>query len=419
MEVQRDATVSADSGSGLVALVPRINIQAFCENSQTAEAMRRAGEDRRMAQAHCQVQMGGIPAAIRLFEMQSSPNLLIVEAAADQGTLLTNLNALASVCQAETKVVVIGQFNDVLLYRELIRQGVSEYLVAPVSQIQLIETISSLYQNTRAAPVGRVVAFMAARGGTGSSTIAHNCAWEASRSADLETVIVDLDLAYGTAGLNFNLDTSLGLLEAIDQPSRIDSVLMDRLLVKIGGKLNLLSGPGGIERDIDIDPEAIEAVFVSLRASFPFIVADLPMLWSRWVKFTLIHADQVIITAEPDLASLRNAKYIIDMLKLARPNDAAPTLLLNRVGVSKRPEISATDFKKALGVDVVATIPNDPQNFGEALNNGKMLLELAPKAKAAEAIRGFARGLVGVTKIAKPESPLSSLVGMIPALRKK
>lgn len=422
MQAVQDAASGKTSGQGLVALVPRINIQAFCETQQTADAIRRAAEDRRMAQAHCQVQMGGIAAAARLYEMQSSPNLLLVEAAGEQSALMPSLAALANVCQPETKVIVIGQFNDVLLYRELIRQGVSEYLVTPVNQLQLIEIISGLYQSTQAAPVGRVVAFMGARGGTGSSSIAHNSAWEVSRSADLETVIVDLDLAYGTAGLNFNIDTGNGLLEAIDQPSRIDAVLMDRLLVKLGGKLSLLSGPGGIERDIDIDPAAVEAVFVNLRSSIPFIVADLPMLWSRWVKFTLMHADQVIITAEPDLASLRNAKYIVDMLKLARPNDAPPVLLLNRVGVPKRPEILAADFKKALGVDVAAIVPNDPQSFGAALNNGKMLLDIASKTKAAEAVRGFARTLAGagIAKAApKPESPLSSLVGLIPALRKK
>ncbi len=419
MQAAQDPILNRGSGQGLVAMVPRINIQAFCETAQTAEAMRAAAQDRRMAQAHCQVQMGGIPAAVRLYEMQSTPNLLIVESTVDQGTLLGNLAALANVCQPDTKVVVVGQTNDVLLYRELIRQGVSEYLVAPVNQLQLIETISSLYRSSKAVPVGRVLAFMAARGGTGSSTIAHNCAWEIARTANLETVIVDLDLAYGTAGLNFNLDTSNGLLEALDQPSRIDPVLIDRLLAKVDGKLSLLSGPGGIERDINITSDAVEAVLLALRASIPMIIVDLPMLWAPWVRFALNHADQVIITAEPELASLRNAKYISDALKLARPNDAPPMLLLNRVGVPRRPEITAQDFRKAIGLDVAAVIPSDPQSFGTALNGGKMLLDVAAKSKAAEALRRFARGFAGSEKVVKSGSAFDTIFDLIPALRKK
>lgn len=383
------------SDLGPVALIPRINIQAFCERQQTFEAIQSAIADRRMARAHGAVATGGIPAAIRLFQTQSSSNLLLIEADSTRDALLAHLTALAEVCQPDTKVVVIGHLNDVVLYRELIQQGVSEYMVAPVSPLQIIETIASLYRQEKTAPIGKVIAFLGGKGGAGSSTIAHNCAWHLARRTDLETTIVDLDIAYGTAALDFNLDASGGILEAIAQPERVDSQLLDRLLERLGDKLSLLGGPGGVDRDFAIEPHAVEAILTAMRLSIPTTIVDVPNIWAPWVRFTLLNADQVILTAEPELANLQNTRGLVDMLRTARPNDPPPLVVLNKAGVPKRPEISAPDFRKAIGTDVSAVIPFDPQSFGAALNNGKMLLEVAPRSKAADVLRKLAEGFAG------------------------
>lgn len=401
-----------------VALIPRINIQAFCETPQTTEVVQAAFADRHMARAHGSVINGGIPAAVRLYQTQSTPNLLLVETTAARDVLLANLSSLAEVCQPDTKVVVIGHVNDVILYRELIRQGVSEYIVAPLMPLQLIETISTLYRSEKATPIGRIIAFMGAKGGSGSSSICHNCAWDFAKSADIETTIVDLDLAFGTAALDFNLDASGGLMEAIAQPERVDGLLLDRLLVKLGDKLNLLGGPGGVDRDFSIEVHAIETIMTAMRVSVPMIVLDIPNLWAPWVKYTLLHVDHIVITSEPDLASLRNAKALLDLLKTARPNDPPPSLVLNKVGVPKRPEIAAADFRKAVGTDVSASIPFDPFSFGSALNSGRMVLDMAPRTKAADAIRRLARGMT-VDRPDKITKSVSSILQKILTVGKK
>lgn len=399
-------TRPSSSEAGPVAMVPRINIQAFCETAQTSESAQAAFADRRMSRAHGSVHGGGIPAAVRQFQNQSTPNLLLVETTGAPDAVIASLGALAEVCQPDTKVVVIGQVNDVLLYRELIRQGVSEYLVAPVTPLQLVQTIASLYHSEKAAPVGRVVAFIGAKGGTGSSTIAHNCAWKISREAGVETAIVDLDLAYGTAALDFNIDAAGGLLEALAQPERVDELFLDRLLIKIGDKLSLLCGPGGVDREVHIEAHAVETILTAMRGSMPQLVVDVPNVWAPWVKFTLLHADQIVLTAEPELASLANARAIVEMLKQSRPNDPPPTVVLNKVGTLKRPEISPADFAKALGAEVATIIPFDPQSFGNALNNGKMVFESAPRSKPADALGRLAHGLAG-DKAAKPQAAVA------------
>lgn len=410
MQAADEKPAVTDAGADLAVMVPRVNVEAFCETTELAGAVRAAAADRRMARAHTQIHMGGIAAAVRRFEAQATPSLLIVEGPADSAALRAALTALAEVCQAETKVVVAGRQNDVELYRDLIRQGISEYLVMPVNQMQVIETAARLFSDAKAPPLGRVTAFMAAKGGAGSSTVAHNCALEISRYSGLETAIVDLDLAFGTASLNFDIDNATGLLEAIDQPARIDPVLLDRLLVPVEGKLSLLSGPGGTGRDAPVTPAAVEAILLTLRTAMPRIVLDLPLIWSAWVRSALLNADRVVITAEPDLASLRNAKFMIDMLKTARPNDLPPLLVLNQAGMSRRPEISPADFAKAAGASLSAVIPHDPQNFGAAVNNGRMLLAVAPKSRAAEPLRQLAHQLAGTGKAAvAPASLLRKL----------
>lgn len=385
-----------------VALVPRINVHVFADNQQTGEVAQAASVDRRMSRAHVTIQLGGILAAAQVFQTQPTPNLLIVESHGGREQVLAELAQLAEVCQPDSKVVVIGHVNDVILYRELMRQGISEYMVAPVSPVTMIETIANLYTDPKAAPLGRIIAFVGSKGGVGSSTIAHNVAWQLSQKHSLETVITDLDLAFGTASLNFNHDAGGGIFEALSQPDRVDATLIDRLMTKLGDKLNLLNSISGVERDFSIEAHAVETVLNTVRQSSPLIVVDVPNMWAPWIKFTLLNADEVVVTATPELPSLRNAKSLIDLLKQQRPNDKLPRLILNQVGVPKRPEIPAVDFGKALGLTPSAIIPYDPLSFGTAQGNGQMLQEVAPKSKASEALQNFAQELAGGPKPLKP-----------------
>jgi pilus assembly protein CpaE len=403
-----------------VALVPRINVHVFADNQQTGEAVQAASVDRRMARAHVTIQLGGIMGAAQVFASQPTPNLLIVESHGGREQILQELASLAEVCQPDSKVIVIGHVNDVILYRELIRQGISEYLVAPVSPLTLIETIANLYTDPKAAPLGRIIAFVGCKGGVGSSTIAHNVAWQLSQKHSMETVITDLDLAFGTASLNFNHDAGGGIFEALSQPDRIDGTLLDRLMTKIGDKLNLLNSVSGVDRDYPIEAHAVEAVLNTVRLSSPMVVVDVPNMWAPWIKFTLLNADEVIVTATPELPSLRNAKSMVDFLKSQRPNDRPPRLVLNMVGVPKRPEIPAAEFSKALGVQPLVSIPYDPQTFGTAQGNGQMLQDVAPKSKAAESIMALTQEFAGGTKpVAKP--PGKGLSGLFKnfSLKKK
>jgi pilus assembly protein CpaE len=294
-------------------------------------------------------------------------------------------------------VIVVGRVNDVELYRELMRRGASEYLVAPLAPLQLIEVISGLYTDRESAPIGKVVAFVGARGGSGSSTLSHNVGWCIAEELHIETTIVDLALAFGTCGLDFNDEPSQGVGEALSAPERLDDVLLDRLLLKRGDHLSLFTAPAALERDYDAVPEAYDAVIDAVRQSMPCVILDLPHGWSPWLRNCLTGADEIVIVATPDLTSLRNAKNLIEIVKNSRPNDSAPRLVLNQVGQPKRPEIPPKDFAETMGIDPAAVLAFDPALFGTAANNGQMLLELAPKGQTSEAVRRLARAVTGRT----------------------
>jgi pilus assembly protein CpaE len=375
--------------------VPRISIHAFCEFPDTGVVLQRAGSDRRLSKAHLTVQLGGIGAAVGHYGGQVTPNLLIVETRLSGSQALDELDRLAEVCDPATKVIVVGRVNDVELYRELMRRGASEYLVAPLEPLRLIEVIAGLYLDPGAAPIGRVMAFVGARGGAGSSTLAHNVGWCIADELHINTTIMDLDLPFGTAGLDFNDEASQGIADALSAPERLDDVLLDRLLLKRGDHLSLFTAPATLERDYDAVPESYEAVIDAVRQSTPCVILDVPHGWQPWIKSTLLAADDIVVVATPDLTSLRNAKNIIELVKGARPNDAPPRLVINQVGVPKRPEIPPKDFAETMGVEPAAVLGFDPALFGQAANNGQMILEVNAKGPVADSIRRLCRQLTG------------------------
>jgi pilus assembly protein CpaE len=352
---------------------------------ETAAAVQSAGEDRRLAKAHLKLQMGGVTAAVEAYRTAPTPNVVLLETDARGSDILAGLDQLAEVCDAGTRVVVVGRVNDVVLYRELVRRGVSDYLIAPVSTIDVVRSICGLFApTTDAKPLGRIVAVVGAKGGVGASTIAHNIAWATARDLSLDSVVTDLDLAFGTAGLDYNQDPPQGIADAVFSPDRIDTAFVDRLLSKCSDHLSLLAAPATLERVYDFGADAFDSIFDSLRSSMPCIILDVPHQWTGWTQRTLVSADDILVVAEPDLANLRNAKNMIDYLRGMRVNDRRPHYCLNQVGAPKRPEIKPADFAKGLEDEPVAIIPYEPQLFGTAANNGQMIAEVSANHRTAE-----------------------------------
>lgn len=391
--------------------LPAISIKVFYEREETRELVETCGRDRRMGRATLETLPGGIPASIEYMASNPTPNLLIIESSASSAQVLQDIDQLAEHCDENVQVMVVGAVNDIMLYRQLVSRGVSEYLVPPIEPLQLMRSISNLFSDPDAPFVGKQISIVGAKGGVGASTIAHNLAWALAENARVNTTLVDLDLSFGTTALDFNQETSQTVADALLAPERTDDAVIERLLAKVTDRLSLFTAPATISSIIDIPDAAYTTVIEGVRRNVPFMVLDLPHTWTGWVQSTLVSSDEVIIVCQPDLASLRNGKNFIDQLKGQRPNDTPPRLVVNMSGVPKRPEIPVKDFAAAIGVEPEIILPFEPELFGTAANNGQMISETDAASKSSMAIDHLASVLTGRAVQQQEKSFMQKLLG--------
>jgi len=390
-----------DGGAELIAPVPRVSIHAFCESSSLITLVSAAAEDRRMQKASDKSRMGGIAAALSAYREEQTPNVILLEVGSDRSSFLTGLDGLAEFCDDGTRVIVVGGINDITLYRALIARGVSDYLVEPFGTLDLIRVISELYGKAAATSLGRIIAVYGAKGGVGASTVAHHMAWSLATKLDLATVIADFDLPFGTAGLDFNQDPLQGIAEAVFSPDRLDGNMLDRLMTKCGERLTLLAAPAVLTREYDFDQDAFDGLMDLLRASAPAVVLDIPHMWTGWTRRLLQSADEIVLVAEPDLGNLRNVKNILDLMGPMRANDSRIKLVMNRVGLPKRPEIPVKEFVTPINVTPACVIPFDSKVFGEAANNGQMVAEVSGGARFGALFESLGRQVFGRPEVQK------------------
>lgn len=393
-----------------VAPLPALSLAAFSITAETHLALGTLGACHPMARVRMTLAQGGLDAAIAAFESAPSPQVIILEHRGTHDALLAGLDTLAEHCEAGTRVIVIGEENDIALYRELMKKGISEYLPRPVTAGQVLRCLSDLTAQPGAVRRGQVHAFIGTGGGAGSSTVALNMAWLIGQSRKTPVSLIDLDLDFGTAGLNLAIDGARGIADALTAGARLDGQFLDGLLTKVDDHLRVLpmsEGPDPAEPA----PEVVDHLIDLAREGAEHVVLDLPAARSATARRALVNADHVVITATPDLAGLRNAKKIVEMLRTLRPEAAAPFVVLNKTGMARRPEISAKDFAAALGLPLVAGLSFDPRGVVQAANAGKAYVAGGRGTAAGQALRPLVDALAG-----HPAKPKVRFVDSLKAL---
>lgn len=373
--------------------LPSISVHAFCDRQETAHCINETTRDWRMKRTNVKIYMGGLSAAIEFYHKENTPSLIIIESGMRGEELFAQLEQLASVCDEGTKVVIIGATNDIRLYRQLMDKGVSDYLVPPLHPLHVIRSLGELYSDPGQPFIGRVTAFFGAKGGVGSSALAHNTAWILSEVLGQETALIDLDASWGTTGLDFAYDNTSGLEEALAEPDRLDETLMDRIMIRHTQKLSILPTSSSLNTKPVMSTESYEAVVNAVRGISPLAVLDMPHYWTDWTTNVLSSVDDIVIVATPDLAGMRNAKNLIDFLKSQRPNDAAPILVLNKVGMSKTTEIAVDQFGAMVGMEPNVVIGWDPDSHMNSTNEGKMLTDIKSADQTVQGLKYLANRL--------------------------
>ena len=373
----------------------RVDVHVFTAGSDSRSAVEHALADRRLAKVRPAYFDGGFTNAIEKYKDDPSPGLLIVETCDPANVIFDQLDGLSEVCGTETNLILLGAHNDVALYRQLSKRGIHEYVPLPADPAHLIDAVLGVCADPDAAKQGRLISFIGASGGAGSTTLANNVAWQIGKLHDGEVTLIDLDLAFGTVGLDFNLESPQTAAQALAQADRMDVQMLERFLGKYNDNLRLLTSPGDCEASADVDIAAVDQLLRAARRSAGWVVVNLPRCWAGWVRHVVDASDEVVMTAVPTLASLRNAKSAADALKGARSGGPRLHVVLNRVGANPKTDIPLKDFASTLGFQPAAHVPHDPAVFSQAANAGQMLSEsskgqrvLDPIVKLAVMISG-------------------------------
>jgi len=383
--------------------VQRIDIHVFTLGDDSWSAIEDALGDRRLNKARPARYAGDLATAIAKYEHEPSPGLLIIETREAPAPLFSQLERLSAVCRGETDLILVGGHNDVGLYRQLLRRGVFEYLNLPLDSRHLAEILINVCAGPDSGRQGRLISFIGASGGAGSTSMANNVAWQLGKVYADEVTLVDLDLSSGTVGLDFNLESPQTVAQALAQVDRLDDQMLERFLVSYNDNLSLMTAPGDCGTPADLDTVALDAFLAVLRRNAAWVVLDLPRHWGGWVRHVLDASDEIVVTAAPTLGSLRNAKSAVDLLAAGRRNDAPVRVVLNRAGGNPKTDIPAKDFAGTFGSKPAAIMPSEPAAFAAAVTRGQTVGESARGARLTEPLRRLAIQVSGRPEPRKPK----------------
>lgn len=343
---------------------------------------------------------GGLRNAVQSLSVSASPAILIVDLS-ESGDPLNDINALAEVCEPGTVVIAIGQVNDVRLYRDLLSSGIQDYLLKPLSAQQVHDALSQALAVFMAPKGGDAdgarrhisTAVVGTRGGVGASTLATSLAWLFSENHKAPTALLDLDVHFGTGALALDLEPGRGLTDAIDNPSRIDPLFIERAMVRANDNLSILSAEAPIGQPLMTDGSAFVQLEDEFRQAFAMTVIDLPR--NMLINFPQLLADVniVLLTCEFTLASARDTIRILSWLKTNAAH-AHPMIIVNKAQPSFA-EISKADFEASIERKVDFVIPYDVKAASNAAKLGQVFVDANRASKATAAIRQVAERVMG------------------------
>lgn len=335
---------------------------------------------------------GTVADAIQRLADAPTPKQLVVDVSGSADPL-GEIGSLAEVCDEGTQVIALGDINDVELYRNLIRHGVQDYLVKPVSAETVAAALSRAERgpNGEAAPkIGRLIAVIGARGGVGATTVATNVAWTLAHDHEMRVALVDLDLFFGTCGLALDLELGRGFREALENPARVDSLFIERAMVREGENLFVLSTEEALDGAFSFDPSALTSLIERLRRDFQCVVLDFPRFAARRQAHVLTPPAAIMMVSDASLAGMRDTLRLSALLKNMAPK-AETTVVLNRVAASRADELGRREFEKGAETKVDQIIPLDVKAFAASAAAGKPVVKVAGRAKSTLALRALAR----------------------------
>lgn len=379
--------------AGVVPSQPK-EFAAFVADEETRTAVLQAATEAGLADPH--VVQCKFDDVLKRLRKIPTPKILVIDLSGG-ADMIADIARLSEVCDEGTHVIALGDVNDINLYRQFVSTGLQDYFVKPITPANLAAAMTNAGKGPEAATpgdqVGHVVSIIGARGGVGASSVAVNVAWMLANDHKRRVALVDLDLFFGTCGLALDLDLGRGFREALENPSRIDGLFIERAMMKCSDKLFVLCAEEALESAITFDATAVELLIDHLRRDFQYVIVDMPRFAARTQSSVLTPPSSVAIVTDPSLAGMRDTMRLVALLKKVAPK-AEPSVVLNKTGASTTAELTKADFEKGAEAKVTHLIPYDPKTFGACASTGKTLTKVAANARATKSVATFAARLV-------------------------
>lgn len=344
---------------------------AFVTDSESHEIADRVfGE---MMLPNAAIRKGDVQAAVKYLSEHRSPKLLLVDLTGAE-LPLSEINALADVCEPGVTVLTMGERNDCGLFRDLLAHGVADYLVKPLTPPLLQKALVNATEHSGVAKapskLGKLIAVVGARGGVGATMVASSVAWLIANERRRRVALVDLDLQFGTVALSLDLEPANGFREALENPNRIDGLMLDRILVQHSDRLFVLSAEEAPDEALLIDYGAVDLLLTELRSRFHFVVVDLPRTAGAATHQVLQGATDMLLVSDLSLAGMRDAMRLSSLLPTMNAA-CSVSVIVNRAGEHKQGEMPRTEFEKGIGRKVDFALPFDPKTVAAATNFGQ------------------------------------------------
>lgn len=393
-------------------LLPRITIDAFTTSQESGREIEKLAQNHNLVRTRFNAHQGSIEDAIRHYKIEQTPsNLIIVEAGPneDPERFIAQLNTLADLMspQIRTFLIVLGYYDSVKFNKHLSESGVSDYLIAPFTDADILNSMATIYSDPLSQKTGNLISVIGTHGGAGTSTIAQTLSVSLARQTNNPVTLLDLHLGFGTAAYAFNIKgTDQNSSHYTASPESIDSTLLDRLIVEapsIAPNLTIFPAPASLRATWGTADRAIDRIVDVTQSGSYYLVADLPHGWTDGIRNTISTAMTPLIVTTPTYLGLRNSR---ELLRAFEEIGKKPVFILNKIAVPKEKQIDIETFTRGIkNIEPAVRINWSPELFSNAFSNGSPANDENPNDPAIQAINKFAAYLLGHT-----ETPANSQV---------
>ena len=213
-----------------------------------------------------------------------------------------------------------------------------------------------------------IVSFLGTKGGTGTTTLAVNCAADIRRLANRPTLVCDLKAGPGDVAVFLGLRPRYSVVDLIDQVGWSDRGLAARFVAEHECGLHVLAASDGFGRPASRDAEAIDQMLRCYTTLYDFIVIDVGSTLNSCAAAALTVSDLVMLVANPDVPCLRNLQRYTDALRLSGVASERMRIVLNRT--SENGVLPVTQIEKVLGRTIDYKLPSDYRTVAAAVNTG-------------------------------------------------